>query len=79
MIAMKEKNVGLAKQINSVLEKWELETEWENIKNKRKKEWTQLVNAAAEKINVSKLKEECKTKNRTETKTKTKVAHLKEP
>ena len=78
MIAMKEKNVGWAKQINSVLEKWELETEWENIKNKRKKEWTQLVNAAAEKINVSKLKEECETKNRTETKTKTKVAHLKE-
>ena len=78
LMAMKEKNVGWAKQINSILEKWELETEWENIKNKRKKEWTQLVKAAAEKINVSKLKEECETKNRNETKTKTKVAHLKE-
>ena len=78
LIAMKEKNVGWAKQINSILERWELETEWENIKNKRKNEWTRLVKAAAEKTNVSRLKEECETKNRHETKTKTKVAYLKE-
>ena len=68
LIAMKEKNVGRAKQINSILEKRELETEWENIQNKRKKEWTQLIKAATEKINV------CKN----ESKTKSKVAHLKE-
>ena len=78
LMAMNDKKVGWAKQINSILEKWGLEPEWENIKNKRKKEWTQLVNEAAEKINVSKLNEECDTKNRNETKTKTKVAHLKE-
>ena len=78
LMAMKEKDVGWAKQINSILEKRELETNWKNIENKSKKEWTQLVKMAAEKINVSRLKEECETKNRNETKTKTKVAHLKE-
>ena len=78
LIAMNDNHVGWAKQINSILEKWKLETDWETIKNIRKKEWTQLVKVAAEKINVTRLKEECETKNRNETKTKTKVAHLKE-
>ena len=78
LMAMKEKDVGWAKQINSILVRWELETDWKNIESKRKKEWTQLVKIAAEKMNVSKLKEECETKNRNETKIKTKVARLKE-
>ena len=78
MKAMKEKDIRWSKQVNSILEKWELDTDWESIKNKRKGEWSQLVKTAAEKANIEKLKEECETKNRNETKTKTKVGRLRE-
>ena len=73
MNVMKDYNIGWARQINELLEAWELEPEWPQIKRKSPQEWKTEVHAAAEKINISRLAAECETKSRTETKQKTKT------
>ena len=70
---MKEYNIGWAKQIGEVLIKWNLNQDWNRIRQKPLAHWKREVNNAAEKMNIERLKEECENKSRGETKQKTKV------
>ena len=74
---------GWAKQINSILVKWELETSWEDIAKKTNSEWKREVAVAAEKMNIERLKEDCMSKQngtlRQKTKTKTIIDELETP
>ena len=56
---LSDKNLGWAKQINQVLEKWGLETDWKVIGRKNIGEWKTEVKRAAERRNLERLKEEC--------------------
>ena len=66
-------NIGWAKQINELLTKWEMNENWEEIREKTPGQWKNEVGKAAEKMNIVRLKEECETKSRGETKQKTKT------
>ena len=66
LLALKEYNIGWARQANELLETWGLEREWSMIQRKPFKEWKRQIDAAAEKRNIEKLKEECETKSRGE-------------
>ena len=70
---MKDYDIGWARQINELLESWQLEREWPQIQRKSPQEWKTEVQAAAEKINISRLAAECETTSRTETRQKTKT------
>ena len=70
---MKEYNIGWAKQICEILERWELNQNWEEIRLKTPGQWKGEVKRAMEIMNVRKLREECETKSRGETKQKTKT------
>ena len=73
LLTLKEYNIGWAKQLDGLLEKWELEQDWDVIKQKTFPEWKRQVTAAAEKRNITRLKEECETSSRGEAKKKTKT------
>ena len=66
-------NIGWAKCVNELLEKWELELDWVTIQQKPFPIWKREVMMAAEKQNKQKLIDECETKSRGETKQKTKT------
>ena len=55
LLALKEKDIGWARQADSILVKWGLERNWEDIRAKGKGEWKKEVLSAAEKIHVSRL------------------------
>ena len=73
LLTLKEYNIGWAKQLHGLLEMWELEQDWDIIKQKTFPEWKRQVTAAAEKRNITRLKEECETSSRGEAKKKTKT------
>ena len=52
--------------MNELLETWDLEKDWSVIKQKPFREWKRQIDAAAEKRNIEKLKEECEIKSRGE-------------
>ena len=62
--------------MDELLESWGLETDWEMIQQKSRLEWKRLVAAAAEKVNVTKLRDECEIKCRGEKTKKTKTAFV---
>ena len=66
LLREKEHNIGWAKDINELLEKWELEEDWLEISKKAPAEWRREVMAAAEKRNKAKISEECEVKSRGE-------------
>ena len=70
---MKEYDIGWAKQIVEIMTKWQLNQEWEEIRQKTPGQWKGEVKNAAEIMNKARLKEECETKSRGETKQKTKT------
>ena len=76
LLVLNDYNIGWAKQINEILEMWELETDWEIIRQKRTIDWKNEVATAMEKRNIIKLKEECQSTSRGETKSKTKTAFV---
>ena len=71
-----EHNIGWAKHIYEILEKWELEKDWEKIAEKTFNTWKNEVKSASEKRNIEKLNDECTTKSRGATKIKTKTKTL---
>ena len=73
---LKEKNIGWSKQVDELLRRWELEEEWQTIQQKSTPEWKYEVNAAAERMNLKKLEEQCEIKKRGETKQKTKTKFI---
>ena len=76
LLALREYNIGWARQINELLETWEIETNWETIEQKTRMDWKREVTRAAEKRNVLKLREECETTRRGETMIKTKTSFV---
>ena len=66
-------NIGWAKNINELLEKWDLEQDWAAIQQKPFMLWKKEVSEAAEIQHKNRLAEECETKSRGETKQKTKT------
>ena len=76
LLRAKEHNIAWAKDINDLLEKWELEEDWLEISKKAPTEWRREVMAAAEKMNKAKIYEECEVKSRGETRQKTKTKHV---
>ena len=66
LLALNEYSIGWAKQVNELLETWDLEKDWSVIKQKPFREWKRQIDAAAEKRNIEKLKEECEIKSRGE-------------
>ena len=74
--ALEKYNIGWAKQIKELLEAWGLEQEWESIRKKPFLVWKTEVNAAAEKRNIGKLREECESTSRGETREKTKTKYV---
>ena len=77
LVALKRENIGWAKQIDNTLEKWDLETDWIKISKKSISQWKNEVRAAAEEMNIDRIKEECQSKVRGESKEKTKTKHIK--
>ena len=73
LYALKGHNIGWAKQVMDLLDKWGLEQNWEIIKEKPFREWKREVTAAAEKMNIARIKEECESTSRGDTKIKTKT------
>lgn len=64
--------IGWAKQVHAILEDYGLTTDWEEIKNKRRLQWRQEVQNAAEKTNQERLLSDCyKNTSRNSIKTKT--------
>ena len=76
LYTLKEKEIGWAKQIQGLTQKWELELDWDIIKRKSPAEWKREVMKAAEKRNISRLREECSTTSRGETRNKSKTANV---
>ena len=70
---LRDYNIGWAKQILELTEKWGISYNWDEIKQKTYIQWKDEVGRAAEKMNIERLKEECETKNRRDTKQKTKT------
>ena len=76
VLTAKELITGWAKEVNELLEKWELEKDWLEISKKTYNAWKGEVMGAAEKINKEKILEECEMKSRGETRQKTKTKHV---
>ena len=76
LFALREKDLGWAKQIDRTLTKWGLEEDWEVIRQKTMPEWTNIVKTEAEVQNLTRLRKECESKSRGETKQKTKTKHV---
>ena len=74
--ALKNRQIGWAKQINEILDSWGLNPDWEVIKSKSKSEWKREVSAAAEKANKEQILRECHKKQRDTSTIKTKTKHL---
>ena len=64
LMELQEQNIGWAKQINGLIESWELEENWELIKTKTYKAWKTEVERAAENKNKEKILEDCQNKKR---------------
>ena len=70
---LRQNKTSWVKNINKILELWELELEWCSIKEKTLNQWKVEVNQAAEKINKEKLKAACHSKERGKIRQKTKT------
>ena len=81
--SLEKLNIGWSKKIKSILNKYELPTDYTEIKNLHPMEWKGKSRQAVEKMNLERLKQEChKTVNgiHTEkTKTKSIIAQLNDP
>ena len=73
LYAIKDHNIGWARQILGILETWGLEEDWNSIKQKTYNTWKSEVHKAAEKKNRDKIREDCLIKTRGEEKMKTKT------
>ena len=62
--ALRQHNIGWAKQVDGNLEEWSLETDWNIIKTKSANGWKRQVYETAEKINKDRILEECHKKER---------------
>ena len=76
LMELRKQNIGWAKQLNILLEKWGLECNWMAIQAKSKRQWKKEVMDAAETMNKEKLREECAARMRGEVKQKTKTRHI---
>ena len=76
LIALRQHDIGWAKQVRRNLEEWSLETDWDKIKLKSANKWKREVYETAEKINKAKILEECHKKERGEHRIKTKTKTL---
>ena len=68
-------NLGWVKNIKEKLAQYQLHTEWEEIRVKSKGQWKKLVTDTVDKMNTSKLIQNCTTENRTRVCTKTQHIH----
>ena len=68
-------NAGWYTQINRKLQEYELETDFEKIRSKRRIEWKREVHAAAEKINLKRIQDECYETTPDGKKVKSKTSH----
>ena len=73
LVHLKTIELGWAKNINEKLIQYDLERDWEIIRQKPKIEWKQMVNKAVDEVNRKKLIECCITKTNHETKINTKT------
>ena len=76
LYSTKEKDTGWAKQVEALLETWQLEKDWEAIKRKSIKTWKIEVSKAAEVTNLKRLRNECYSRSRGEEKIKTKTRRI---
>ena len=76
LYALKELNIGWAKQAKELLGMWDLEQEWENIQKKPFLIWKREVMEAAEKRNIVRLREDCEVTTRGETRKRTKTKYV---
>ena len=76
LMVLKKQNYGWAAQLDKLLERWSLESEWTVIQSKSKQRWRTEVKAAAENMNKEKILEECAVRVRGEAKQKTKTRHI---
>ena len=73
---LKTHNTGWAKSIQTKLAYYELEQDWEKIKECNKSRWKQLVNTAVRAKNKQKLLESCVQQQPSGEKIKTKTAYI---
>ena len=73
---MRQEKTRWVKNINKILESWNLEEEWDKIKEKSVNQWKAEVDQAAEKINKEKLKAACHIKERGKIRQKTKTKSI---
>ena len=74
--ALREYNIGWARQLTDLLNLWDLEQNWENIEKKPFAQWRREVSTAAEKRNITRLREECETKSRGEKRSMSKTKYV---
>ena len=67
--------IGWAKNVNEELIQYQLETDWNKIKLKSKREWKRTVEEAVDKINKEKILMNCTTETPQGTKVNTKTQH----
>ena len=77
MVHLQTVNIGWAKNINNKLAKYQLETNWEDIGKKSKREWKRIVEEAVDKMNQNKIIQNytTETPNGLKINTKTKTIH----
>ena len=76
LFELREHDWGWAKQIKGIIESWELEENWEEIKSKTYNTWKREVEKAAEKKNKEKILEDCMNRKRGESTIKTKTKSI---
>ena len=76
LLNMASKNIGWAKNMNEKLSEYELETDWELIKQRSFNEWRNIVIRAVLIKNGKKLLENCQTKINDGVKINTKTKHI---
>ena len=73
---LRTRNIGWAKNIIDKLTTYELETNWDNIKNKSKREWKRVVEKAVDDFNRNKLMTRCTSKTAEGTRVNTKTKSI---
>ena len=76
LVQLKTHNIGWAKSIQAKLSSYELEQDWEKIKEHNKSRWKHIVYTAVKEKNKQKLLESCVQRGPNEEKIKTKTTYI---
>ena len=76
LVKLHNYQIGWAKQVCDNLTEWELEEDWDRIKEKSRQGWQREVETAAEKVNRKRMLDECHKKERGEITIKTKTKRI---